>query len=175
LKQYIKIPQYAKHRKVTPEYIRRLIKSGKIPEFALKRHGKRWLVDPEKADAALEKNLSYVNRKNGPNGSVLTSKIKPELTELEKRDLTLAECQLLHQKYKAALAELEFKQRSGELLPADEIKAAAFEVGRSVRDSIMNIPPRLGPILAGESDPNRIVKMLNDEFRKALEQLTHES
>lgn len=179
---HIKIPAYAKHRGVTPEYIRVLIKKGKIPETALKRVGKRWLVDQKKADVALAETLSHVNRKTKTNRKIKTSGPKPKtktrkfkpLTEIKKRDLTLAECQRLHQKYKAALAELEYKKKSGELLSADEVKSAAFEIGRSIRDQVMNVPARLGPILAGESDPNKIVKMLNDEFRKALEQMTDE-
>lgn len=157
-----------------------MIKKGKIPASALKREGKRFLVDPEKADSALDENLSHVNQKTKTNPKNKTPKSKPKsktrkikpLTDLEKKEMTLAECQRLHERYKAALKELEFNQKSGELLPADEVKAVAFEIGRSIRDQIMNIPPRLGPILAGESDPNRITKLLNDEFRKALEQLT---
>jgi hypothetical protein len=153
-----------------------LIKKGKIPKSALRRIGKRFLVDPDKADAALAETLSHVNRKiktSDPKPKTKTRKIKP-LTDLEKKEMTLAECQRLHERYKGALKQLEFDQKSGRLVPADEVKAAAFEIGRSIRDQIMNIPPRLGPILAGESDPNRIVKMLNDEFRKALEQMTDE-
>ena len=175
---HISIADYAKHRGVTPRQIRRLIQKGKIPDSALKPKGKRFIVDPDKADIALSGSLSQVH-KSGTTAPAKrttptkTKKIGP-LTELEKRDLTLSECQRLHEKYKAALKQLEFDQKSGELLPADEVKAVAFEIGRSIRDQIMNIPPRLGPILAGESDPNKIVKMLNDEFRKALEQMTDE-
>jgi hypothetical protein len=183
---HIKIPAYAKHRNVTPEYIRVLIKKGKIPGSALKRVGKRFHVDPKKADAALDANLSHINRscKNAAKNKTTkrkfvsskkskTRKIKP-LTNLEKKEMTLAECQRLHERYKAALKQLEYDQKSGRLVPADEVKAAAFEIGRSIRDQIMNIPHRLGPVLAGERDPNRITQLLQGEFRKALEQLTDE-
>jgi hypothetical protein len=184
---HIKIPQYASHRGVTPEYIRICIKKGKIPESALLRKGQRWLVDPVKADKALDSNLSHINRKNKARSKNKTAKTKQKqpaktaknktkkiksLTRLEKKEMTLAECQRLHEQYKAALKELEFKQKSGELLDAEQVKAAAFEQARQVRDSLMNIPARLGPILAGESDPTKIVNLLNDEFRKALESIT---
>jgi hypothetical protein len=161
---------------VTPRQIRRLIQKGKIPKSALKPKGKRFIVDPGKADVALSGSLSQVHKSRTAAPGKRTTPTKKKkigpLTELEKRDMTLAECQRLHERYKAALKQLEFDQKSGRLVSADEVKSAAFEIGRSIRDQIMNIAPRLGPILAGESDPNRITKMLHDQFRKALEQLT---
>ena len=179
---HISIADYAKQRGVTPRQIRRLIQKGKIPKSALKPKGKRFIVDPKKADIALSGSLSQVHKSGKPASEKRTTpattpakkkKIGP-LTELEKKEMTLAECQRLHERYKAALKQLEYDQKSGRLVPAADVKAAAFEIGRSIRDQIMNIPHRLGPVLAGEADPARITQLLEDEFRTALEQLTDE-
>src|SRR5207249_1474334 len=54
--------------------------------------------------------------------------------------------------YLARLAKLEFEQRSGKLVDADEVRAQVFGLGRRLRDTLMGLPDRLAPVLAGQTD-----------------------
>jgi len=51
---------------------------------------------------------------------------------------------------KARLADMQLKKLTGELLPAAEVKVAAFNAARRIRDACMNIPTRCCGAVAAE-------------------------
>ena len=82
----------------------------------------------------------------------------PELNESRAR----------REHYQAELAKLQVAQQRRELVPADEVKKEAFQVGRSIREALANLADRLSHQLAGETDPAVIHQLLSDEHRDAL-------
>jgi hypothetical protein len=82
----------------------------------------------------------------------------PELNESRAR----------REHYQAELSKLQVTQQRRELVPADEVKKQAFQIGRSVREALSNLADRLSHQLAGETDPQVIHQMLSDEHRDAL-------
>lgn len=70
------------------------------------------------------------------------------------------------------LSELEYKERSGTLVPAEAVRVAAFDKARQVRDSLLNIPSRLSPILAAETNAKKVNEILTQEIRQCLEVLS---
>ena len=67
---------------------------------------------------------------------------------------------------------MQVTQQRGELVPVDEVKKEAFNIGRSVREALANLADRLSHQLAGETDPVIIHKLLSDEHRSALVELS---
>jgi len=82
----------------------------------------------------------------------------PELNESRAR----------REHYQAELAKLQVAQQRRELVPADEVKKDAFQIGRSIREALSNLADRLSHQLAGETDPAVIHQLLSDEHRDAL-------
>lgn len=82
----------------------------------------------------------------------------PELNESRAR----------REHYQAELSKLQVAQQRRELVPADEVKKDAFQVGRSIREALSNLADRLSHQLAGETDPAVIHQLLSDEHRDAL-------
>lgn len=82
----------------------------------------------------------------------------PELNESRAR----------REHYQAELAKLQVAQQRRELVPADEVKKDAFQIGRSIREALANLADRLSHQLAGETDPAVIHQLLSDEHRDAL-------
>jgi phage terminase Nu1 subunit (DNA packaging protein) len=72
------------------------------------------------------------------------------------------------------LAELDRKQREGELVERRDVEEAAFSNARNVRDALMNIPARVSSLYAAETDPQKIHQSLEDEIRKVLIDLVSE-
>jgi phage terminase Nu1 subunit (DNA packaging protein) len=70
------------------------------------------------------------------------------------------------------IAELNRREREGELLERCQVEEAAFTCGRNIRDALMNIPARVSTLFAAETDPRVIHQALEDEFRKALLDVT---
>ena len=58
------------------------------------------------------------------------------------------------------------------MLPAEDIKKQAFQLGRTIREALANLADRLSHQLAGETDPTVIHKLLSDEHRAALMELS---
>lgn len=86
-----------------------------------------------------------------------------------KKDPKFIESQARREMFKANLAELEFLERVGKLIPADEVDREWFELARLVRDSMLNIPARLADRLAHEMDQRTIHDLLEQEIYQALE------
>jgi hypothetical protein len=86
----------------------------------------------------------------------------------------LNESRARREHYQAELAKLQVTQQRGELVPADEVKKQAFQIGRSVREALSNLADRLSHQLAGETDPVRIHLVLTQEHRAALMELCDE-
>lgn len=80
----------------------------------------------------------------------------------------LNESRARREHYQAELAKLQVAQQRKELVPAEEVKKDAFQVGRSVREALANLADRLSHQLAGETDPTVIHQLLTDEHRDAL-------
>lgn len=74
--------------------------------------------------------------------------------------------------YRAKMAKLNYERMEGTLILADEVKKAAFEKARLVRDSLLNIPARVSPIVAAEHDSKKVNEILTNEIRQCLEALS---
>ena len=73
---------------------------------------------------------------------------------------------------RAKLLEIKARVEAGKYIAIDDVKAAAFNRARVVRDALLNIPERLAAMLASEGDELRVHQILVTEIRTALEELT---
>jgi phage terminase Nu1 subunit (DNA packaging protein) len=73
--------------------------------------------------------------------------------------------------YNAKLTRLDYEERTGKLLNAEDVAKEAFAVARRVRDRLLNIPSRMASVLASETDSKTIEALLSQELRIALEEL----
>jgi len=66
---------------------------------------------------------------------------------------------------RADKAELELLEKQGSLVSRERVELAAFTLARAAQEGLMSIPDRLSSLLAAESDPAVIHKMISDEIR----------
>jgi hypothetical protein len=64
--------------------------------------------------------------------------------------------------------------QQGLLIDANRAAMDAFEAARVIREALLNLPARLAPELAAETDSNRIFTRLDAELRQALELVSKE-
>jgi hypothetical protein len=148
---------------------------SRIAAAVVEKDGKRWLD----RDLALE----LWNRNTKATHNAKVSVADPVEVELpaNPRELReaiealpddaipeLNESRARREHYQAELAKLQVAQQRKELVPADEVKKQAFQIGRSVREALSNLADRLSHQLAGETDPAVIHQLLSDEHRDAL-------
>jgi len=174
--RYISRAQLARELKVSRASITNAITAGRISGDAMTPDG-QWLD----ADRAAEQFRATSSRNHPPalprpawsraappptppTAPEPTAPSTPERAEsLARRDAA-----------RAALAELEQLQRSGQLVSVDQVQAEAFKLARDTRDRILQVPDRIAPQVAAADDPRIVHALLSAELREALRQLANE-
>jgi hypothetical protein len=72
----------------------------------------------------------------------------------------------------ANLAEMREAELEGKLIRVDVIRAAWARRVSSTRDALLQLPSRLAPTLAAESDVNAVALLMEENLRQALSNLT---
>lgn len=161
--------EYAKLRGISKAAVSLAISEGKLPKAAVKV-GRGWQIDADLADQEWRENTNpgmgaptHDNAKGHNGGDT------PVDVPMEKQSLAASKAK--REQFMAELARLEYEQKAGSLVSAEEVKKEAFKIARIVRDSILNIPDRVAAELAAETNQFRVHKRLTEELRKALEEL----
>jgi len=87
----------------------------------------------------------------------------------------LTRSRALKEKSLARLRQLEVLEKEGKLLDRKTVESALFKKARSVRDSLLNIPSRISPILSSIIDQSQIESLLRKEIIEALKELSSEN
>ena len=69
---------------------------------------------------------------------------------------------------------VKLQKEQGKLVPIEQVKSDAFEIGKKLREGLLNIPDRICDLLASENDPVRIHKSLTEEIKEVLESISKE-
>jgi hypothetical protein len=72
----------------------------------------------------------------------------------------------------AAKAELELGQMRGDLLEVTAVRTTWARVLSSAQQTLMQVAPRLAPVLAATTDAAEIQTLIDAELDRALEQIT---
>jgi len=150
---------YARRINVSPQYVGRLVKQGRIP---VESDGR---IDPVKADLHLRATRDK-SRDPYRRSSLPTSKRDQEDAEAYRKARTL------EQSLKTELLEIEVRQKRGELVDRAELTSAAFVAARTMRDAVLGVPRRISGALVGETNQRKIENILLAELTAALVSLT---
>ena len=71
----------------------------------------------------------------------------------------------------ANLAEMREAEERGSLIRVEAVKTSLASVFSTLREALLQIPPRLAPLLAANSDPASVQNALHAEIHQALMQL----
>ena len=183
----LSIRAYAQHRGVSHTAVAKAIKAGRI---SVEPDGK---IDPAKADAQWARNtLPSQNLNPGASRSAPKVATPPVSTPVSTAPVANRELQppletraaapdyqtsrAIREAYAARLAKLEFEERTGKLLNADEVKVKHFNLARLLRDRIQQIPRKVAPqivaAVVAQPDQRVVEDLLMEAIREALEELS---
>lgn len=183
----LSIRAYAQHRGVSHTAVAKAIKAGRI---SVEPDG---TIDPAKADAQWARNtLPSQNLNPGACRSAPKVATPPVSTPVSTAPVANRELQppletraaapdyqtsrAIREAYAARLAKLEFEERTGKLLNADEVKVKHFNLARLLRDRIQQIPRKLAPqivaAVVAQPDQRVVEDLLMEAIREALEELS---
>ena len=174
---------YAKHRGVNRSRVNRYVKQGKLTGSFIKKDG-RVYIDPEKADALLKKNLDPMNPIKEP--KIKNQKLYPHQTTVDEKKYKVQKAGLkgvdyqtartINEQYKAALRKLEYEQKSGVLIPANEVERAWTSHITNARTRLLGIKSKVAPLiheyLADVEDRESVLGLVDSAVREALEELS---
>lgn len=176
--------QYARLRGVTQQAVSKAVKAGRIPTV----DGK---IDPVAADRAWVANTDQSKPRNSVTGDPKMRRGEPlspgpsgrqpsaadDSEALEARGsgsvaASYAASRALRERFNARLAKLEYDERSGKVVPADDVRIATFNVARGARNQLLSLPDRLAPILASLSSTREVHNLLTVEVRRICEEIS---
>src|SRR5439155_18409102 len=73
--------------------------------------------------------------------------------------------------YAARLAKLDFEERSGKLVDADQVRARAYAAGRRLLERLMTMADRLATQVATTSDRAKCHRLITQEVQRALDEI----
>lgn len=83
--------------------------------------------------------------------------------------LEFAQAKAKKESYQAHIAELEYLERKGKLVNADGVERAAFQFGRILQKTLVDVfPSRVSMEVAAMTDPWEIEKFIRDKIRAEL-------
>lgn len=74
--------------------------------------------------------------------------------------------------YQAALARIQYEERTGQLVNRAEVHEVMMGAARQLRDVLLRLGDRIAGEVAGLSDPADCARVINREHRAALEALS---
>ena len=152
---------YARHRKCSKVAVGKAVKAGRISMV-------NGLIDPMVADIQWQANSRARASQSGGDQLPLEAGSTPD--EPAKVDDYMFN-RNRREAAEAERAELSLAEDKGQLIRVDAVKAAVASVFSAARDALLQIPARLGPQLAAESDASKAQTMLHSEIHQALQLL----
>jgi phage terminase Nu1 subunit (DNA packaging protein) len=158
----VKQAEWARTQGFSQQHVSNLVKQGHV----VLENG---LVNTEQAEAALaamRNPIKTLNRKHSNQGG---DNLSPS-----NLSTVLLKTRIKNEVERGKMLEIEAKVKTGQYVDAKDVEKQAFQVARTVRDSLQNIPDRVSSLLASISDANQIYEILSKEIRIALEGLAED-
>lgn len=193
----LSIRAYAQRRGVSHTAVAKAIKTGRI---SLNADGS---IDAAQADAQWERNTLPSQSLHAGSSSKVETQVETEVetgpklakvstpvsTPVSTRSTQAPPAQeprsgapdyltsrAIREAYAASLAKLDFEERTGKLINADEVKVANFNLARTLRERIQQIPRKVAPqivaAVVAQPDQRAVEELLQAAIREALEELT---
>jgi hypothetical protein len=142
----VSLAEYARHRGVSQAAVTYAIRDGRIT-FERDEKGRK-LLDVDKADVQWNENTRHDKRVNGlgasPTDPVVSLEVNFEGSEdPEAAVMTVAEARAQRERYLAKLVKLEYEEKVGKLVPADQVQDRWTKVASIVRTKVLGIPAKV--------------------------------
>jgi len=158
--ELLSIRKYAAHRGCHPSYIGKMTKSGKIPLVSGK-------IDPTAADAILDQTTRPRVRSTGHTAAVRSVRSEGQVSPY-------LQARTVHETYRAKKEKLEYERMTEKLVEVDKVMQVAETMFSTVRVRLRGLARSMAPILAANSHPAEVERMLADAIDAALEELSTE-
>ena len=136
-----------------------LIKNGVLAPAAKKnKKTRRYEID-------LELGKELFNSHSSQRLQVVTEDVRGTA-----QSINLSKSKKIH--FDALTAELDYRERLGELVEASQVEKEAFDMAKIVRDKLIQIADRLAPVVTGQKKESYVFKKIEIEINRVLKLLS---
>lgn len=160
---------YARHIDASPAYVSKLKAQGRL---VIQQENGREVVNFEMSDRLVRNTTDMGRAANGRNATGRDASSKPVEPVADGVDITYKKAKAHERAYAAKIEELKYNELAGKLIRVDSVRAALAMKVAATRDVLLQIPARIGPVLAAETEMDKVVEILENELRTALAQVT---
>ena len=168
--------EYARHRGCSPVSVHKAIRAGRISLI----DGK---IDPAVADIQWAANSRARAPARKAVDLVAVSTSSPSPGDAAPPDAAVSppadgnpndywDARSRRETAEAAIAEMKEAEMRGTLIRADSVRTSWANKISTARDALLQIPHRLAPVLAAETEIERVAELIEAELRQALLQLS---
>lgn len=171
--------KYAEMRGCAPSAVTRAVQEGRIT--TIRGEDGRDMIDPAVADIQWARNTrARVDSKAALTDTAAPPPRTPGARSSGQADDPAADddgntywtARARREAAEAEIAEMKLAEMQGVLIRADAVRSAwASKIG-TARDALLQIPARLAPVLAAETDLAAVTQLLEAELRQALADLS---
>ena len=164
--------EYAKHRDCSAVAVHKAVKAGRISLI----DGK---IDPAVADIQWAQNTrARVTARPAPAAADAPAQPQAPLSGQDASDARPGDedywqSRSRREAAEASIAELKRDELTGELIRTEVVRAGMASILAATRDRLMQLPVRLAPVLAAESDQAKVHDLVREEIHAALSQLAN--
>jgi len=159
---------FAKRIGMSKSYITKLKADDRL---VTEPKGKRWLVLVEaslaKIAASKDANRDDVVTRHAENRETEKEDVPVSPAE-DKAQLSYQQSRAKNEHFKALAQQADYEKQIGDLVEMDQVKLGGMDIGTQVRTALENLPDQLTPLLAPESDPDRVYAILVEAFEQVL-------
>jgi hypothetical protein len=146
------------------------ISTGRIVEPAVRRDGKRWLIDPALADEQWAVNTRA--RSDHPTPEISLPRQGSEIAR-PTWNQGIIDAKTKKAWLAAEREEVALKRQKGELLHVRDVRKRWHENAMSLRDAFLQLPTALSQDLANESNPKEVESILTAKVVAILRELAN--
>ena len=151
--------EFAREVGTDPTSIGRLIKNGVLaPASKKNKKTRRYEID-------LELGKELFNSHSTSRLQVVTEDVRGTA-----QSINLSKSKKIH--FDALTAELDYRERLGELVETKQVEKEAFEMAKIVRDKLIQIADRLAPVVTGQKKESYVFKKIEIEVNRVLKLLS---
>lgn len=162
--------KYAEMRGCAASAVTRAIAEGRITTIVVEG---REMIDPTVADIQWARNT---RARADSSGATDAAERQPVIAANEVGSVaSYEEARRRRETAEASIAEMKQAEMEGVLIRADAVRSAWAAKITGARDALLQIPSRLAPQLAAESDLVAVTGLLEAELRQALAELSTEA
>lgn len=170
----ISLSAYAAHRGCSKQAVSQAIQSQRLLRSIVRVKGQPKIADVALADHEWQSNTGRPTRQKSESSTAppadtadvtIQESIHPGQVISAS---TLIEAQRIATLERARKLRLENDVAEGRLVSVDRVAKESFEAERIIRESVLNLPARIGGELHAERDPGRFVIKFDFALREAL-------